>query len=336
MIGPAKRKIKFPPYGNFPANHFARSENRAPVPDWLPADPNRQELWVKFFDQTLKLFNQTLWPRYDRVDGKWDTSGGHVTEEFMNRLTWVDLQIMNRMEQEHPARGLDELPQPVNLSFTSGLHRIWFGEEDGQTTGIRLGTNFPLYDRKSDSDVVASAVLTVDSSLRRKDIAPAASVGLQFKAELQRPRPYQTSFLFGLDGFVNEAANTADTPSMISGHTQQGLIAAAGLYERMLNENRTISPESLDSLRQYGVDVGDRRVMAGVHYPSDNLASWILFMRIADFVFRTNVDAIKREFWHAIEKQSLVYHFISTSHEKCYEEGLKVLRDSVTTRVSLD
>jgi hypothetical protein len=65
-------------------------------------------------------------------------------------------------------------------------------------------------------------------------------------------------------------------------------------------------------LRQYSVDVGDRRVLAGVHYPSDNLGSWTTALLLATCV--CNGDTAGRAMlWQAISTQSVVYSAISAA-----------------------
>jgi hypothetical protein len=63
-----------------------------------------------------------------------------------------------------------------------------------------------------------------------------------------------------------------------------------------------------DVFRQFVIDVGDRRVFAGVHYPSDNLASWYVAMRLIPRVFLADEKIYEpRKFlWNAIQR-SLVY-----------------------------
>jgi membrane-associated phospholipid phosphatase len=52
-------------------------------------------------------------------------------------------------------------------------------------------------------------------------------------------------------------------------------------------------------------------VFAGLHYPSDNLASWIIAMRLAGLVFPN--PAVKVHLWKAISRQSLVFE--ATTYE---------------------
>ena len=55
-------------------------------------------------------------------------------------------------------------------------------------------------------------------------------------------------------------------------------------------------------------DVGDRRVYAGVHYPSDNLASWLVLTRLLEYYADTT--QLRPIFWKALQR-SEVFHAIS-------------------------
>jgi hypothetical protein len=65
---------------------------------------------------------------------------------------------------------------------------------------------------------------------------------------------------------------------MISGHCLEGCLAGAWLAWCLQFDSQGL--DHLDwrrvhkALQQWSVDIGDRRVMAQVHYPSDNIGSW--------------------------------------------------------------
>jgi hypothetical protein len=90
-----------------------------------------------------------------------------------------------------------------------------------------------------------------------------------------------------------------------------------GLMERLLIDGEAMNDSQWEALQQYAVDMGDRRVFAGVHYPSDNLSSWLMIMRIARHVFVRG--EIKERLWRAISQQSQVYRAVQEA--SCTEEG---------------
>ena len=81
-----------------------------------------------------------------------------------------------------------------------------------------------------------------------------------------------------------------------------------GLMERLLIEGEELTISQWKALQQYAVDMGDRRVFAGVHYPSDNLSSWLMVMRVANHVFVRS--EVKAKLWQAISERSRVYRRI--------------------------
>jgi membrane-associated phospholipid phosphatase len=95
---------------------------------------------------------------------------------------------------------------------------------------------------------------------------------LNTKYYFNRARPYQLAKLYGLTIDVIET-DTHQTPSYPSGHT---------VYARLAGNLVTSShPEFKYELDQIVNRSAYARVLQGVHYPSDNLAS-IIF---TDFVF---------------------------------------------------
>jgi len=85
-------------------------------------------------------------------------------------------------------------------------------------------------------------------------------------------------------------------------------------------------------LQQFTVDVGDRRVFAGVHYPSDNLASWFTALNLVPRVFDEEVAPdIKAFLWEAINSRSIVFdaikkHIVANPGTSPYEKVVEVMR----------
>jgi hypothetical protein len=112
---------------------------------------------------------------------------------------------------------------------------------------------------------------------------------------------------------------------MISGHSLQGLIGVGAVMEQILQSGIPFNSDSWTALSQYAVDIGDRRVFAGIHYPSDNLSSWIVLMRLANFIYRSH--EVKSKLWSAITERSLVYRLIDNQKgTSVYSAPLKLLR----------
>lgn len=227
----------------------------------------------------LKEINEHLWPTYDPVEHRW--TGPSV--RWMRELTAVDLRLMVQIQHSGHFQAYPDLDvQPSDpkthvelfvMEDENGAANIWNG----------FGSYYPAED---------SLVSQISDICGTADESKEIPVNYWFKEKLQRPRPWQMALRFLKAPFVYYGATSAITPSMCSGHCFQSLVAVGAAIERFLDDdsgdpeeaNRKL-PKMVAALARWAVDIGDRRVMAGVHYPSDNICSWFLFLTIAEFIF---------------------------------------------------
>ncbi|WP_353959298.1 phosphatase PAP2 family protein [Paeniroseomonas aquatica] len=106
--------------------------------------------------------------------------------------------------------------------------------------------------------------------------------------------------------FESQTAATSLTSSTFSGHCLQGIVAGCAVFEVWQHNNLLRSADSAACLAQFSVDIGDRRVFAGVHYPTDNVASWILAMNLIPHIFKEPEPILKFAKF-AITERSHVY-----------------------------
>lgn len=93
------------------------------------------------------------------------------------------------------------------------------------------------------------------------------------KSFWNRPRPSQLAKLYGIDIDVIET-DTIHTPSYPSGHT---------VYTKLVsNILSDMYPKLSNKFVNIAKNTGIARVQQGVHYPSDNIASFIF----SDYVFK--------------------------------------------------
>jgi len=86
-----------------------------------------------------------------------------------------------------------------------------------------------------------------------------------------RPRPYQLGPKYGME-IKYIRTKTHQTPAYPSGHTAYGNLVALILSEKY--------PEYSKSFQAFALQTGEARVLQGVHYPSDNDASFKLTNKI--------------------------------------------------------
>lgn len=117
---------------------------------------------------------------------------------------------------------------------------------------------------------------------------------------------------------------------MSSGHSLQGLLMTAGAVDMALSEGIELQEPDIQGLEQFAVDVGDRRVWAGIHYPSDNIASWIVAANVGASVLQ---HARARSFLvNAVLKRSEVWTKLcaTAEHHSVLGEALQATRDALS------
>jgi hypothetical protein len=316
--------VTLPPYGVLSEEYAGRLRLRPVVPpDWKirqGCDSScRAKQWQDFKDETIAIISEVLWPRYDPVVHKWSGAAA----EFMVDLTRLDLEFVTDL-RTRPVQPLDMLPETPVRAIDCPEHRQFFLEEDNDNKAFL--DMYKYYDRSLDDKMIATFPDACGDGMTRK----VSSASLQFKSVFQRPRAYQTAMIFGIQGFTHELALSSMTPSMSCGHCLQAMLGVGTIMERIILGAIPFSDESWLALEQHAVDIGDRRDMAGVHYPTDNIASWIIALRMAPHVFRTS--EVAPHLWHAISKRSFIYQELLRWAEKpegyLYRRPLQLLSET--------
>jgi PAP2 superfamily len=288
-----------PPYGLLNKLFLDRIVDQ-PIPtDWKPAMDletlSKSEGWQQWQDKTASQISEILWPTYS--GGQWN---GAATEN-MWILTVTDFEILDELSPER--NDIFSRP-PISPQASVGIkvHREWYkAEDDGNEP---LGSHYETYDVGAPRSFVTEVPKLMQTALDTK----VASADLLFKQIFQRPRPYQVAKLMGRERFFYEHSVYATTPSLPSGHCLQGMLSGAAVYSDYNETDLFRNDDRLACLQQLTVDIGDRRVMAGLHYPSDNICSWILALQLSKFVFRD--EDVKSFIWDSISNRSIVYDAI--------------------------
>ena len=98
-----------------------------------------------------------------------------------------------------------------------------------------------------------------------------SSTIIKLKQKYQRPRPYQLAQYYKLKLFPYDTFS-GHSPSYPSGHTIQAYV--------ILNIIGNKYPQSYGFCKQFITDIADSRVYLGLHYPSDNDASYLIGQEI--------------------------------------------------------
>jgi hypothetical protein len=304
-----------PPWGFLPPYGFMNEDDMSEV-----MNPVKPKAWLgsqadydNWFNYTLKTIQELLWPVFDPNSKTWIGR----SKVWIEELTNVDLTLLRELYTSVP----EAINRPVNAP--GGLkplktHHELFVKEDLEVTN--WGLDYSTYDASFTDAQVNSLVSIITNTYGQKD----GSAILRMKYHLRRPRPYQTAVLMGFNDFTYYEALTADSPSMCHGHCAQGLVLVGAVMERFLLSGTHLTPESWRALEQFAVDIGDRRVMARVHYPSDLLSSWFLVLTMADYIFAT--PEVKQHLWSAISKRSQMYALINSNGSPRYQGMLDAIQ----------
>lgn len=269
----------------------------SPPRDWRGTEP-----WPQWRGKVVDLIAQALWPRYDRATG-WQ---GAATTRMLDltRADFTLLQALRPVHQQQTPIGTGTTPHAVLMEL----------EDDGDVTD---DNGVVLKDRSLDKTLRLyltgladpAAVDHLAKTFIRGLYFKSGSVDLQLKRSFQRPRAYQMAYLMGEDWFTHNHAKSAVSPALISGHCFQG--ALGGVAAHYNSQTLNLPAAATTALQRHTVDVGDRRVFAGVHYPSDNISSWITALLIAPLVCPDGSGG--SWLWQSVATHSAVYKALSAA-----------------------
>lgn len=310
----------FPPYGPMHAGLRAAIQ-RFPIPVGYEAPPGKPlpQAWKDKYNGLLTRMSDTFWPRWDTTAAGGPSWAGKARTD-MAALTDADFKLLPALMQliDSPvvqrAAGSGALPSATP-------HVEYFRREDGSPEPWPAMEYLTMDDRTS----LASAATRVGvgpfiGRLGFFQQAHCTAPTLPMKDAIQRPRPYQLSSLRG-QAFSYLYGPGAVTSALPSGHAIQGVMSVCGALMELWDAFQP-TPALLARLSQYAVDVGDRRVMAGVHYPSDNLASWCVALSLCDELYGANAKAARQFLVGAIRDHSVVFRAIVDSRDAAYQTKL--------------
>jgi hypothetical protein len=310
--------LPLPPYGIMSDGlqvRFEEAPDKAPrafqaKPAWLAASTD----WLTLKSDLIHKIKESLWPVWNAETEEWEGASA----DTMKELTRVDLALCSQLRDSMQILKVPpKAPNPPS-AVPDGLknHGDFYRSEDEKHF---LGT-IEVYDK----DV--NKIIDVNKTIKDELIAhydssskdTFSNVPQQFKAEFQRPRPWQAAYLMKEKPVNPLRAISAGSPAFPAGHPIQALLGIGAVLEKVHANPPT--PKIVEALQQLAVDIGDRRCFAGLHYPSDMIASWIIVMGMAPHLFSPAVTDLLCD---AITNKSIVY--AEVSKEPAYTKALALL-----------
>ena len=141
----------------------------------------------------------------------------------------------------------------------------------------------------------------ISFNLLYDNIGQFKSLILELKMSFNRLRPFQSAFVenINIKTYISYAGKT---PALPSGHSLQGFLFGAFIYLYFLKYYESLDEnqfgEEINLLVDVSKETGDRRVMAGVHYPSDVFASWIVFCCIIN---KLKIKSIIKPYYYLLK-----------------------------------
>jgi hypothetical protein len=313
--------MKLTPFGVMNNDYRSYLEGLyTPMADW----PHGRAEYGRLLDDWLNKVRDHLWPVWDGRGWSGDAA------KDMEANTRDELTIAVRLYHGH-GDALDiisDLPHaPTAADGKMRDHNWHYKIEDalvldpqflyvklqpGETVSYEfrssrgIGSNYLVYDPGIDIERFEGLFWG-----RMRRIQPKI---WDIKQHFQRPRPWATAAALQVDGFRwivaggDFVTHTGIHPSILSGHCIQGVLAGCNVYDAWLADGQP-PPQRIEALQHYMVDWGDRRVFAGVHYMTDNIASWTLARKLIPHLFK-HPAAVEEFAVTAITEKSRVFQDI--------------------------
>jgi hypothetical protein len=286
--------VQLPPWGRLDEYQALLAEHWQIPKDWALDEGSSANCpqWRAWIGSVVLDISRALWPVYEPSGVTWAT-------DAVAKLTEADFQLLAEL---HPYLR----HHITDASDANATHATFFSEEDQGP----FGAGYVRYD----NTLGQAEIKRLPAILEDGFVWKVGTLHLQLKQIFQRPRAYQVAQILGKTTYKYLAAVSANSPSLVSGHCLQGSLAGCHAFEKL---GSSMSDHSRQLLKQFTVDIGDRRVFAGVHYPSDNLSSWYTALNLVPHVFATSVvPSVMQFLWQAITQKSDVYRAIRSHVEQ--------------------
>lgn len=321
-----------PPYGLFSTHLRNLAQRSDPMSDWLPEldVDERKRRFVSWRDSARDQIASVIWPFFSFNSAGSGNPWNGIPISDATKIVEDELQIMIDEFQTSPPYIYRDAPTVSDPEFgKSHLRQFYVEDHPNQPAAINLRD---YVDGLTD-DQFAEARVAVDTAYSTRKLPGI----FWFKHEFMRTRPYQAALILGYNDFINFGALSARHSSLYSGHCLEGMIISGAIAEPWLKTPNLYNPAQLQALSQFAVDFGDRRVFAGVHYPSDNVGSWVLTLQLSKYIFadtpqvvsflrdailrRSKVFEIVEEKYKGHDRLNGIYEFLMENIESAEEVG---------------
>ncbi len=245
------------------------------------------EHWKAWMAAMKTRIANSFWPSYSEA-GIWVGD----SRDLMIPLTELELDLIIRFQSQH----FDRAAVPGDA--LSPTHARLFRDEDQGSFHKTLFQYAPAL-KARETDLKKLEDEEVSAKVRVMD--------LQLKRPFQRPRAYQMSRLFEKP-LTYYYALWAFTPSLLSAHALHSAILGCCVFESLNQTDPALAAAHRPAIQQWSMDIGDRRIMAGVHYPMDSMASMVVALEACEHIF---AEAETRRFLaEAVQTKSRSYQLL--------------------------
>jgi hypothetical protein len=313
----------------------------APMYEW----PDTQAAFRTLLDGWLKEVAEAIWPVWTGT--RWEGSAAKTMEDATRRELELAIRLYHGGGDAPDI--LAEVPEIPDAPDGRRRNHQWHYEvEDARVHDEKFAYlelpdgEEPSYEFRTSKTIGSNCLLYEPGTdiERFEKLFWGRMRGLQpplydIKQLFQRPRPWTAAAALGCGKkfrwiTATGIIHTGVHPSILSGHCVQGILGGCAVFDALLDAieetGEGLSNPRIRGIQKYMVDWGDRRVFAGVHYMTDNIASWTLARRLIPHLFR-NARQVENFAVQAITRHSKVFADILEHFHPSDSARAMLLRD---------
>lgn len=276
-------------YGKMSIEHLEGFQDKAPGA-W-----QNSSNWSRWKKSIVDVLDTNFWPSRSRLGAP-----GYPNARI-KALTRCDLDVLTALQAEGKPTSPQTFSEALRaLNIAASNATIWecFERENlwgtlkastrnNQITTVPVGL-LASYQHAFPNGVFGPDAPDVAISSREQQFMATpvdsciGSVTELLKLEFQRPRPFQVAEEFGYPNFFHWVSSSANSPALPAGHELQAIFVFLCCVREL---PLSATSKNLKSFASWCAGIGDRRVYAGLHYPSDILASQLIAASMLDEIF---------------------------------------------------